>query len=71
VKEHQRLFSNSAQDAKEEKCRPHTARSGKTHFHIKIAEYIFSVNKSAKIRDDLRENGVVKYVKAVENRIGM
>ena len=71
VKECQRLFSDSAQDAKEEKCRPHTARSGKTHFHIKMAEYIFSVDESAKIRDDLRENGVAKFAKAVENWIGM
>ena len=71
VKERQRLFSDSAQDTKEEKRRPCTARSGKTHFHIKMAEYIFSVDESAKIRDDLRENGVAKFVKAVKNRIGM
>jgi hypothetical protein len=71
VREHQRLFSDLVQDAKEEKHCPHTARSAKTHFHIKMAKYIFSVDESAKIRDNLRENRVAKFVKAVENQIGI
>jgi len=35
-----------------------------------MANYIFSVDNNMKVRDDLRVNGVVKYAKAVENRIG-
>jgi len=71
VEDRQRLFSDSAQDAKKQKHRILTAKkSGKTDFHVKMANYIFSVNNNLKVRDDLRVNGVVKYVKAVENRIG-
>lgn len=69
VEDRQRLFSDSAHDAKEEQRRPRTARSGKTNFHIKMADYIFSVDEDPKVRDDVRENGAKGYAKAVENRI--
>ena len=68
----QRLFSDSAQDAKEQNRRCRTAKNPKTSFHIKMAEYIFSVDEDPKTRDDLRGvNGTKKYSKAVENCIGM
>jgi len=71
VEDRQRLFSDSAQDAKKQKrCILTAKKSGKTDFHVKMANYIFSVDNNMKVRDDLRVNGVVKYVKAVENRIG-
>ena len=70
VEDHQRLFSDLAQDAKKQKCRILTAKkSGKTDFHVKMANYIFLVDNNLKVRDDLRVNGVVKYAKAIENRI--
>jgi len=71
VEDCQRLFSDLAQDAKKQKRRILTAKkSGKTDFHVKMANYIFSVNNNMKVRDDLRVNRVVKYAKAVKNRIG-
>lgn len=69
VEDRQRLFSDSAQDAKEENRRRRTAKSVKTGFYIKIAEYVFSADEDARIRDDLKENGAKRYAKAVENRI--
>jgi len=71
VKDRQRLFSDSAQDAKKQKRHILTAKkSGKTDFHVKMANYIFLVDNNMKVRDDLRVNRVVKYVKAVKNCIG-
>ena len=70
VEDRQRLFSDLAQDAKKQKCCILTAKkSGKTNFHVKMANYIFLVDNNMKVRDDLRVNGVVKYAKAVKNRI--
>lgn len=69
VDDRQRLFSDSAQDAKEENRRPRTAKNAKTSFHIKMAEYIFSADENPRVRDDVRENGGSNYAKAVENRI--
>ena len=69
IGDHQRLFSDSAQDAKEEHRHPCVAKSGKIVYHIKIAECIFTVDESAKIRDDLKKYGAAKFAKLVENRI--
>jgi len=69
IGDRQRLFSDSAQDAKEEHRRPRVAKSGKIVYHIKIAECIFAVDESAKIRDDLKKYGAAKFAKPVENRI--
>jgi hypothetical protein len=69
VEDRQRLFSDSAQDAKEGNRRRRTAKTGKGTFHLKMAEDIFSVDEDAKIRDDLRANGAKRYAKAVENHI--
>ena len=41
----------------------------KTSFHLKMAEYIFSVDNDERVRDDLRAHGPKKYVKTVENHI--
>ena len=70
VEDHQRLFSDSAQDAKEQNHHPRTAKGSKTSFHVKMAEYILSIDKDEKVRDDIRANGGRKYAKAIENRIG-
>jgi len=69
IGDRQRLFSDSAQDAKEEHHRPRVAKSRKIIYHIKIAECIFAVDESAKIRDDLKKYGAAKFAKPVENRI--
>ena len=69
VEDCQRLFSDSAQDAREEHRRPRTAKSVKTSFHVKIAAYIFSVDEDTKVRDDLKAHGAKRYAKSVENRI--
>jgi len=69
VEDRQRLFSDSAHDAREENRRPRTAKSVKTSFHVKMAAYIFSVDEDAKVRDDLKARGAKRYAKAVENRI--
>jgi len=69
VKDCQRLFSDSALDAKAEK-QPHiTAKGVKTNFHIKIAEYVFSLDKNKSVRAHVEEHGGKKYVKAIENHI--
>ena len=69
VEDRQRLFSDSAQDAKEEKRRPRTAKSGKHSFHIKIANYVFSADEDAKVRDDVNTHGAQMFAKVIENRI--
>lgn len=71
VEDRQKLFSDSAQDAKEENRRRRTAKGSKTCFHVKMAHYIFSVDENAKIRDDVKVNGANDYAKVVENRIAM
>jgi hypothetical protein len=69
VKDCQQLFSNSAHNAKEEKCHCHTAKSVKTRFYIKMADYIFSANEDTKVRDSVRALGAKVYAKAIENHI--
>src|SRR5712691_4560273 len=69
VEDQQRLFSDSAQDAKDENRRRRTAKSVKTTFYAKIVEYVFSVDEDVKVRDDLHAHGTKRYVKAVENQI--
>ena len=68
VEDCQQLFSDLAQDAKDESCYPHIAKSLKTVYHVKMANYIFLVDKDKNIKDDLKANRV-KYSKAVENHI--
>ena len=70
VEDRQRLFSDSAQDAKEQQHRPRTAKGSKTAFHVKMAKYILSIDKDKKVREDIRANGGRKYAKTVENCIG-
>ena len=63
------MFSDSAQDAKEQGRRSHTAKTGKTSFHLKMAEYIFLVDEDKRIRDYVKLHGAKGYIKVVENRI--
>ena len=69
VEDHQRLFSNLAQDAKAEKRPCITAKGVKTNFHIKIAEYVFSLDENESVRAHVEEHGGKKFVKAIENCI--
>jgi hypothetical protein len=69
VEDRQRLFSDSAQDAKEDNRRCRTAKSAKTSFYIEMAKYIFSVDEDERVRDDLKAHGPLKFAKVVENRI--
>jgi hypothetical protein len=71
VEDRQRLFSDSAQDAREDNRRRRTAKNVKMTFYIKIAEYVFSADEDAKVRDELRTHGLKRYGKSVENRISM
>jgi len=64
----QRLFSDLAQDAKEDKYCCCTAKNVKPTFHVKMAQYIFLVDEDTQVRDDLKVHGT-KYAKAVENHI--
>ena len=68
VEDHQQLFSDSAQDAKDESHHPRVAKNPKTVYHVKMANYVFLVDEDENIKDDLKANRV-KYSKAVENRI--
>ena len=68
IEDRQRLFSDLAQDAKDESCCPCVAKSPKTVYHVKMANYIFSVDDNENVKDDLKANRV-KYSKAVENCI--
>ena len=69
VEDRQRLFSDSAQDAKEQGRRSRTAKTSKTSFHLKMAEYIFSVDEDERIRDYVKLHGAKRYIKVVENHI--
>ena len=69
VEDRQRLFSDSAQDAREENRPRLTAKSVKTNFHLRMAEYIFLVDEDERVRDDVKLHGAKGYTKVVENRI--
>jgi len=69
VEDRQRLFSGSAQDAREENRPRLTAKSVKTDFHLRMAEYIFLVDEDERVRDDVKLHGAKGYTKVVENRI--
>ena len=71
VEDRQKLFSDLAQDAKEGKRRRRTTEGTKTYIHIKIADFIFSVDEDVGIRDDVKVHGAKDYAKVVENRIAM
>jgi hypothetical protein len=71
IEDHQKLFSDLAQDAKEENYHHHTAKGSKTCFYVKMAHYIFSVDENVRIRDDVKVNGANDYAKIVENYIAM
>jgi hypothetical protein len=64
----QKLFSDSSQDAKKENRSRRVAKGSKSAFHVKMAEYIFSVDGDPKVREEVKED-VKKFSKAVENRI--
>ena len=69
IDDRQQLFSDLAQDAKEENRHHRTAKNMKTSFHIKMAKYIFSADANVNIRDNLRAHGAKRYAKPVENHI--
>jgi len=63
------LFSDLAHDAREEGCPRLTAKSSKVVFYLRMAEYIFSVDKDETVKDDVKLHGAKGYAKVVENRI--
>ena len=65
------LFSDSAQDVREDNCHCQIAKNMKMMFYIKIAEYILLADKDAKVRDKLHTHRAKRYGKAVENHISM
>jgi hypothetical protein len=64
----QKLFSDSSHDAKKENRARCVAKGAKSAFHVKMAEYVFSVDADPKVCKDVKED-IKKYSKAVENRI--
>ncbi|KAH8983037.1 hypothetical protein EDB86DRAFT_2781979, partial [Lactarius hatsudake] len=67
-KDRQKLFSDLSHDAKKENWPRCVAKGSKSIFHIKMAEYIFSVDVDARVRVEVKED-IKKYSKAVENQI--
>ncbi|KAH9172101.1 hypothetical protein EDB89DRAFT_1851580, partial [Lactarius sanguifluus] len=66
--DHQKLFSDLSHDAKKENRPCRVAKGSKSTFHVKMAEYIFSVDVDARVHVDVKED-IKKYSKAVENWI--
>jgi hypothetical protein len=64
----QKLFSDLSHDAKKENRPCRVAKGSKSAFHVKMADYIFSVDGDPKVRGEVKED-VKKYSKAVENWI--
>ena len=64
----QKLFLDLSHDAKKENQPCHVAKGSKSAFHVKMADYIFSVNRDPKVHRGVKED-VKKYSKAVENWI--
>jgi hypothetical protein len=64
----QKLFLDSSHDANKENRARRVAKGAKSAFHVKMAEYVFSVDADPKVREDVKED-IKKYSKAVENRI--
>ncbi|KAH8980434.1 hypothetical protein EDB86DRAFT_2747457, partial [Lactarius hatsudake] len=67
-KDRQKLFSDLSHDAKKENQPRCAAKGSKSVFHIKMAEYIFSVDVDARVCVEVKED-IKKYSKAVKNRI--
>ncbi|KAH8979716.1 hypothetical protein EDB86DRAFT_2743904, partial [Lactarius hatsudake] len=66
--DHQRLFSDSSRDVKKENQMHRVAKGSKSSFHVKMAEYIFSVDADAQVHEEVKTD-TKKYAKAVKNRI--
>ncbi|KAH8991610.1 hypothetical protein EDB86DRAFT_2765963, partial [Lactarius hatsudake] len=64
----QRLFSDSSHNAKKENRMRRVAKGSKSSFHVKMAEYIFSVDADARVREEMKTD-TKKYAKAVKNQI--
>ncbi|KAH9159785.1 hypothetical protein EDB89DRAFT_1826767, partial [Lactarius sanguifluus] len=56
----QRLFSDSSHDIKKENWPRCVAKGSKSAFHIKMAEYIFSIDADPKVCEEVKED-IKKY----------
>ena len=66
--DHQKLYSDSSKDAKEEGQCKHVAKGMKSKFYKLIATFVFSINDGANICADFHSN-IVNYMKSVDNYI--
>jgi len=67
-KDHQKLFSDSSKDAKDEGRCKHVAKGTKSEFHKKMATFVFSVDIDANVCADFISN-TNNYTKSVNNYI--
>ena len=66
--DHQKLFSDSSKDAKEEGQHKHVAKGTKSEFHKMIATSVFSVDNDTNVCADFHSNPI-NYMKSVDNYI--
>ncbi|KAH9176523.1 hypothetical protein EDB89DRAFT_1839191, partial [Lactarius sanguifluus] len=66
--DHQKLFSDSSHDAKKENHLRHVAKGSKSAFYAKMAKYVFSADRDARVHVEVKED-IKKYSKAVENQV--
>ena len=67
-KDHQKLFSDSSKNAKNEGQRKRVAKGTKSEFHKIIATFVFSVDPDPDIHADFAIN-TINYTKSVDNYI--
>ena len=63
---HQKLFSDSTKDAKDEGRRKHVSKGTKSEFHKMIVTFVFSADVDAIVRADFTVNPG-NYTKSVDN----
>ena len=68
--ERQKLFSDSAQDAKQENRSQRKAKGAKSGLYMQLADSVFSVDNNPKVHEDFKVNPA-KYAKSVKNHLGM
>ena len=67
--DHQKLFSDSSKDVKNEGQQKCIAKSTKSEFYKLIAIFVFSVNTDKEVQADLAAN-TINYTKSVDNYLG-
>ena len=66
----QKLFSDSAQDAKQKNQFQQKTKGAKSGLYMQLADSVFSVDNNPKVHEDFKVNPA-KYAKSVKNCLGM